>query len=65
MAPQKVYVVGVGMTRFEKPGRKQDFDYTDYALEAVTKALIDANLDFDAVQYASAGYCYGIIKSIY
>ena len=60
MAIQKVFVVGVGMTRFEKPGRRQNVDYTDDALEACTKALMDANLDFDAVEYATAGYCYGI-----
>lgn len=26
-AGRKVYVVGVGMTKFEKPGRRNDFDY--------------------------------------
>ena len=55
----KVFVVGVGMTRFEKPGRKKDWDYTDYVLEAASKALIDAALTFDVIQFASAGYCFG------
>jgi sterol carrier protein 2 len=55
----KVYVVGVGMTRFEKPGRKKNWDYTDYVLEAATKALIDANLTYDTIQFAAAGYCFG------
>jgi sterol carrier protein 2 len=31
---RKVFVVGVGMTKFEKPGRRDDFDYPDMALEA-------------------------------
>jgi hypothetical protein len=57
--PQKTFVIGVGMTKFEKPGRRQDVDYTDFALEAATKALLDANLTYDSVQYATAGYCFG------
>lgn len=57
--PQKTYVIGVGMTKFEKPGRRQGIDYTDFALEAATKALLDANLTYDSIQYATAGYCFG------
>ncbi|KAI8803081.1 thiolase-like protein [Cladochytrium replicatum] len=59
MAPRKVYVVGVGMTVFDKPGRKADVDYIDYALESSTKALLDANLTFDDIQFAAVGYVYG------
>lgn len=55
----KVFVIGVGMTKFEKPGRKKDWDYTDYVLEASSKALIDAGVTFDTVQFAAAGYCFG------
>ncbi|KAJ3395208.1 hypothetical protein HDU92_006105 [Lobulomyces angularis] len=55
----KVYVVGVGMTHFDKPGRRKDVDYPDYALEATTKALLDANITFDDVQFAAVGYVYG------
>ncbi len=33
---KKVYVVGVGMTKFEKPGSK-DWDYPDMAKEAGQK----------------------------
>jgi sterol carrier protein 2 len=54
-----VYVVGVGMTKFEKPGRRAGWDYQDFALEAGTKALIDANLKFDDIEFAAVGYCYG------
>ena len=56
---QRVFVIGVGMTKFEKPGRRSDFDYPDMALEAVTKALNDAGVDYTAVEQAAVGYCYG------
>ncbi|MCG8592395.1 MAG: lipid-transfer protein [Proteobacteria bacterium] len=54
----KVYVVGVGMTRFEKPGR-HDRDYPDFAEEAGGRALADAGIPYDQVEQAVAGYCYG------
>ena len=28
---RRVFVVGVGMTNFEKPGKRDDFDYPDMA----------------------------------
>lgn len=34
----KVYVAGVGMTKFEKPGRRE-WDYPDMATEAVGKRI--------------------------
>ncbi len=55
---RKVYVVGVGMTKFEKPGSKE-WDYPDMALEAGTKALQDAGIPHDAVEQACVGYVYG------
>merc|ERR1712179_106232 len=58
-APRKVYVIGVGMTKFEKPGRRDDFDYPDMAKEAGLKALKDAGITYDQVQQATVGYCYG------
>lgn len=56
---RKVFVVGVGMTKFEKPGRREDFDYPDMVKESVTNALQDAKLGFDAVQQAVVGYVDG------
>ncbi|CAD5111839.1 DgyrCDS1104 [Dimorphilus gyrociliatus] len=56
---RKVYVIGVGMTKFEKPGRRDNFDYPDMALEAGQKALQDAKIPYDKVQQAVAGYVYG------
>jgi sterol carrier protein 2 len=55
---RKVYVVGVGMTKFEKPGSRE-WDYPDMAREAGTKALEDAGIPFSAVEQACVGYCYG------
>ena len=55
---RKVFVIGVGMTKFEKPGSK-DWDYPDMAKEAGTKALQDAGIGFDKIEQAAVGYCYG------
>ena len=54
--PGKAYIVGVGMTAFTKPA---DRDYPILGLEAAVKALIDAGLTYDDVEYAAAGYVYG------
>ncbi|KAA0189149.1 hypothetical protein HAZT_HAZT003411 [Hyalella azteca] len=56
---RRVFVVGVGMTKFEKPGRRENFDYPDMAREAVTKALADCRLPYTAVEQAAVGYVYG------
>jgi acetyl-CoA acetyltransferase len=55
---RKVFVVGVGMTKFEKPGRRE-WDYPDMAEEAGTNALQDAGISYDAIEQACVGYCYG------
>lgn len=55
---RKVYVVGVGMTKFEKPGGR-DWDYPDMVKEAGTKALADAGIPYSAIQQCAVGYCYG------
>jgi len=55
---RKVFVVGVGMTKFEKPGGR-DWDYPDMAREAGTKALEDAGVGIDKIEQACVGYCYG------
>jgi sterol carrier protein 2 len=54
----KVFVVGVGMTKFEKPGSRE-WDYPDMAKEAGEKALADAGIRYDQVEQAAVGYCYG------
>ena len=55
---RKVFVVGVGMTKFEKPGSR-DWDYPQMVKEAASKALADAEVGYGDVQQAVAGYCYG------
>jgi acetyl-CoA acyltransferase len=47
------------MTKFEKPGRREDWDYPDMAREAGTKALADAGIDYREVEQAYVGYVYG------
>jgi acetyl-CoA acetyltransferase len=54
----KVFVIGVGMTKFEKPGSK-DWDYPDMGEEAARKALDDSGIDYGFVEQAAIGYCYG------
>lgn len=58
-AGKKVYVIGVGMTKFEKPGSRQNFDYPDMAKEAGQKALKDAGVSYDQIEQAFVGYVYG------
>jgi acetyl-CoA acyltransferase len=54
----RTFVIGVGMTKFEKPGTKEG-DYPDWAVEAGKKALADAGISYEDVEQAFAGYCYG------
>lgn len=55
----RVYVVGVGMTKFEKPGRRENFDYPEMAKESVSKALADAKIDYTDIKQAVVSYVYG------
>ena len=54
----KVFVVGVGITKFEKPFSK-DWQYTDMAREAGLMALQDAGIAYDRIEQACVGYVYG------
>ncbi|XP_066453685.1 sterol carrier protein 2 [Eleutherodactylus coqui] len=56
-AQRKVYVVGVGMTKFLKP--RDAVDYPDMAKEAGQKALADAQIPYSLVEQACVGYVYG------
>jgi acetyl-CoA acyltransferase len=56
--PNKIYVVGVGMTKFEKPETKQ-WRYFDMAREAGTAALADAGVGYGLVEQVAAGYVFG------
>ncbi|XP_045605799.2 sterol carrier protein 2 [Procambarus clarkii] len=59
MAPRRVFVIGVGMTKFEKPGRRDDFGYPVMAKEAIEKALQDSKITYDKIEHACVGYVYG------
>ncbi|WAR24814.1 NLTP-like protein [Mya arenaria] len=54
----RVFVVGVGLTKFERPLTKQ-WDYPDMGREAGTAALKDAGLTYDQIKSVVASYCYG------
>jgi len=53
----KVFVAGVGMIAFAKPGSSASYDAM--GAEAGGLALQDAGLGYEAVQQAYAGYVYG------
>ncbi|WP_280405144.1 lipid-transfer protein [Nocardia brasiliensis] len=55
----RVFVIGVGMTKFEKPGRREGWDYPAMAREAGEHALADAGIRYDQVAEAYVGYVYG------
>lgn len=56
MAENTVFVAGVGMIPFVKPGENDP--YTLMGARAVQAALQDAGLDYSAIQQAYAGYVY-------
>ncbi|MGE2731459.1 lipid-transfer protein [Mycolicibacterium vaccae] len=66
----RVFVVGVGMTKFEKPGGRvargadpeasgEGWDYPDMAHESGTNALQDAGVDYTDIEQGFVGYCSG------
>ncbi|MFD6159064.1 lipid-transfer protein [Nocardia sp. NPDC060256] len=55
----RVFVIGVGMTKFEKPGRREGWDYPAMAQESGSNALSDAGIRYDQVQEGYVGYVYG------
>ncbi|MEA2347738.1 MAG: sterol carrier protein 2 [Thermoleophilaceae bacterium] len=54
----RTFVIGVGMTKFDKPGTKEG-DYPDWAKEAGEMALADAGVPYTDIEQAYAGYVYG------
>lgn len=53
----KVYVAGVGMIPFAKPGDSDSYD--EMGAAATGAVLADAGIAFDEIQQAYAGYVYG------
>jgi len=54
----RTFVIGVGMSKFDKPGTKEG-DYPEWVLEAGSRALADAGIPYERIEQAYAGYCYG------
>ncbi|MDR3418937.1 MAG: lipid-transfer protein [Nevskia sp.] len=54
---RRVNVIGVGMTKFAKPGASAE--YYEMAREAGRNALADAAVPYDRIEQAYVGYVYG------
>jgi acetyl-CoA acetyltransferase len=54
---RRVNVIGVGMTKFAKPGASPD--YPEMAKDAGERALKDAGVAYDKIEQAFVGYVYG------
>lgn len=49
----------IAILQFEKPGRRENFDYPQMVKESVTKALADAKIPYSEIKQAVVGYVYG------
>ncbi|CAJ0580508.1 unnamed protein product, partial [Mesorhabditis spiculigera] len=58
MLRSRVFVIGLGMTKFTKPG-SSGMDYPELVKEAVTEALSDARLQYKDIQQATVSYLFG------
>jgi len=54
---RRINVIGVGMVPFAKPGKSEE--YNVMAAKAGKAALADANVPFDQIEQAFAGYVFG------
>ncbi|KAI5823323.1 thiolase-like protein [Schizophyllum commune Tattone D] len=54
---RRTFLIGLGCTPFIKPRGTRTTE--SLGLEAVTKALLDAGITYDAIDTAAVGYCYG------
>lgn len=54
---ERVFVAGVGMTKFDKPGARE-VTYPELVAEAVTEALADTGITYQQVQRAAVGYVF-------
>ena len=55
---RKVFVVGVGMTRFLQPFTHHR-DYVEMGKQAVYRAIRDIDIDYELIHEAAVGYVYG------
>ena len=54
---RNVYVAGVGMIAFAKPGAAKP--YPEMAAEATLAALADAGIGYERIEQAYVGFVYG------
>ena len=54
---RRVNVIGVGMTKFAKPGASEE--YHEMAAKAAKAALADAGVKYESIEQAHVGYVYG------
>jgi sterol carrier protein 2 len=54
---RRVNVIGVGMTKFQKPGASDD--YNVMAAQAARSAIADAGVTFEQIEAAYVGYVFG------
>lgn len=54
---KKVFVIGVGMTKFVKPG-SHNSSYIDLGKQAINRALLDSGISYENIEQAYAGYVY-------
>jgi len=54
---RKVFIVGVGMTKFYKPGG-HDFSYIELGSLALRRALNDSSVNYSEIDNAFVGYVY-------
>lgn len=57
MIPIPAYVLGVGLTKFIKPRGQRE--YPEMGFEAGTKAMLDAQINYDDVETGVACFAYG------
>lgn len=64
--PERVYVIGVGMTNFEKPLRR-GWQFPEMVTEAVQAALLDATVEYRQIEQAYGGTSFGTLaqRSLY
>lgn len=54
---KKAFVIGVGMTKFLKPG-SHNYTYYDLGKQAVCRALLDSGISYEEVESGFVGYVF-------
>jgi acetyl-CoA acetyltransferase len=53
----KAFIIGVGMTKFLKPG-SHEFNYYDLGRQAGERALMDSGISYDQIEQGYVGYIF-------